>query len=247
MRGFLLALIVLAVPQAPADFVVFNSTTAGGAAVAVLDSASTGNTTGTVVTISFTGSSGTNVAMFVACAHRDTDGGAEISAIEWDTGDDGAGGTGETGFNEIGSVVENFTIRTDAFVLVGYTAGTHNVIITLTEDTRRSNCGVMSYQNVDQGTPTSGAASATGATTTATVDVTSGGSNSIVMDSVGGCCDGTHTVDGSQNEQWNFELGGGSGSCHGSASTETGTGSITMSWTVEGTLWATKGWSIDPA
>ena len=52
---------------------------------------------------------------------------------------------------------------------------------------------------------------------------------------------GSPTVDGSQSEQWNVELGGGGVSNHfGAGSTEDGAASVSMDWT----LAEIKGWVI---
>lgn len=117
--------------------------------------------------------------------------------------------------------------------LINPASGANNLVCTLTTVVWGLACGGVSFTGVNQTDMMAAAATATGTSTAPSVDVPSVASGEMVVDIVSG--EDSVTVGAGQTQRWN-EFN--SGVVTGAQSTETGTGTITMSWTLaSSTAW----------
>ena len=144
----------------------------------------------------------------------------------------------------VGAVNSGTDTRVEIWRLIAPATGTHDVVITFSASLRYgAKAGTMTFTNVDQTTPLGTFAPNSGNSAgPATVDVTSA-SDELVFDTVSCRSCISLTVGAAQDERWNLDtLGSGSASNQtlAAASTEPGSGTVTMSWT----LGATNDWAI---
>lgn len=125
--------------------------------------------------------------------------------------------------------------RVQMFELVAPVTTQQTVLITIEAgNAQKMNAGAISFTDVNQTNTTGVAVTAIGTSTSASVSVSST-SGDLVLDTVGAL--DTLTVGVGQTERWNDAMFG-SGS-FGAGSTEAGSGSITMSYTVGSSVdWA---------
>jgi hypothetical protein len=158
----------------------------------------------------------------------------------------------------VDSVANGTDIRVEIWSLVAPDTGAHNVVITFSANLRYgAKAGVMTFSGVNQGTPLGTFASASGNSTTATVNVSSA-TNELVFDTVG--CQGNDgpTVctgfweGGGQSSRWELidnDAGTATEQEDGAGSTKAGATSVTMSWDFYGSAgpWAIGAVPIRPA
>ena len=111
--------------------------------------------------------------------------------------------------------------------LVAPATGTNTVVVSANGTMTDLGAGAVSFTGAHQTTPFGTANTATGSSTTPSVNVSSA-ADEIVMDTVNIIHNGTLTVDGSQTQRWNAISG--SGFIKYGGSTETGSATTTMSW-----------------
>lgn len=154
---------------------------------------------------------------------------------------------GSENFTQIGSCsATNSFMRTDMWRLIAPTTGSGDIVITLSAsvDDTGWTTGAVLYNGADQTTPLGTCVTASGASTTPTVDVSSAATE-IVQDAV--ITEASLTGVGSgQTERWRIDTGAGGGK--GGGSTETGSATTTMSWTKGGSNnWAISAVAVKPA
>jgi hypothetical protein len=125
------------------------------------------------------------------------------------------------------------------FYLVAPATGANTVIVTCDQPHDMTG-GSTSFNGVDQTTPVSGATTAFGTTTSATVNVTSRYGD-MVVDAV---CSGTSITSSNQTLSWNKNLNGISGAGNSAQSTAGGALSITMSYNVSADWWGIVGLNV---
>lgn len=139
-----------------------------------------------------------------------------------------------------GGTATNGSSHVEKWYLIGPATGANDVVVTFSTSANAVS-GAISYSGASQTTPLGTAASATGGTTVATVDVSSATSEIVedamcAFDALGAP---TATVGASQTERWNASAGPTGGDTRGCGSTETGAATTTMSWTLSAvTPWA---------
>lgn len=111
--------------------------------------------------------------------------------------------------------------------LIAPATGTNTVLVSVTGQMTDIGAGAVSFTDAHQTTPFGTAATATGSSTTPSVNVSSA-ADQIVMDTLNIIHNGTLTVDGSQTQRWQGI--GGFGFIKYAGSTEAGAGTTTMSW-----------------
>lgn len=112
--------------------------------------------------------------------------------------------------------------------LVAPATGSNTIAITITGTISGISAGGVSFTGVHQTTPVGTYASATGNSTTATVNVTSA-TNEMVVDVCGCFFTSTLSVGAGQTQRFNAQAGF---VVTGAGSTEAGASSVTMSWTL---------------
>ena len=131
--------------------------------------------------------------------------------------------------------------------LIGPSTGSNNVVVNLTGGSAdKAGVGAVSYTGVDQTTPIDGIVTGETKSTSITQTVTSE-TDDLVQDAIASLHNALPTVGAGQTERWAFELGGvGTSGTWGGGSTEPGTASVTMDWTVSGNKdWAAVGFNIN--
>jgi len=121
--------------------------------------------------------------------------------------------------------------------LVAPATGEHDIVVSLSGFAEVIG-GATSWTGVHQTTPLGTFASATGTSTSPSVNVTSA-TGEMVVDTLNARGTATATVDPSQTERWNL-LTTGAEPVRGTGSNESGAATVTMSWT----LGASEGWAI---
>ncbi len=129
------------------------------------------------------------------------------------------------------------------FYLLNVTAGAKTIAISWSSPSTRVVGGCVSFTGVHQTTPIGTFVSASGTSGGATVNASSV-EGDMVIDTVVGVSmvppDVTATVGAGQTQRWNtgFNLGAGA-SLVGAGSTEPGAATVTMSWTINNSMyWA---------
>lgn len=125
------------------------------------------------------------------------------------------------------STVSNGQYTTTLYYLVAPASGANNVSVSVTGTVFEIGIGSISLTGADQATPLGTANTATGNSTTPSVNVTSA-SGEIVVDTSLIVHSGTYSVGGGQTSRWNA-IGSG-GFIKYAGSTEPGDTSVTMSW-----------------
>jgi len=206
-------------------------------AVVVVDAVSSGNTTGANLTISHT-TSGLDRLMLVGVSINN-DNSETVSSISYN----GVPLTFVGAINNMRSGGDD--ARAEIWQLVTPSAGTHDVVITLSSaPSRGAVAGVITFTGVDQSTPLGPFASNENDPSPATVDVQSA-PNELVFGVVATEYSAI-TTDPGQTEEWNISVSGTR--TNGAGSTKAGASTVNLSWTVGGSAhWAAAGVSIKPS
>lgn len=130
----------------------------------------------------------------------------------------------------------------EMFYLIAPSTGTNQVVYTCSHS-RDLTGGSLSYTGVDQTTPVVNTATAFGASTTPSVNVTNPSGN-IVVDAV--VC-GSAITSSNQTLQWKDNLAGTSGAGNAAQSTSTSTGTVTMSYVTPSDWWGIIATSVAAA
>jgi hypothetical protein len=138
---------------------------------------------------------------------------------------------------------DNGSAHGDSFTLVAPATGTNTLAITLSGTAFGIRGGGVSFTGVDQSTPTGACATATGNSTTPSVDVSSA-VGEIVIDHVVMANAGSLAAHASQDEEYNGS--DGSGNADMGSSTEAGAPTTTMSWLSGSGAWAINGFGVKP-
>jgi uncharacterized repeat protein (TIGR01451 family) len=149
-----------------------------------------------------------------------------------------------TGLNLVGQTTNSTNARVEIWRLIAPATGSHNVVVNLSAAARFAG-GAASFTGVSQ-TPALAFGSyfsATGNTTTPTVNVTGVGQGQLVVDTIANANLGTATVapcvGAGQTQRWSDRTTNGTAGNNtpGAGSTEPGPvggGTVTMSWRLEG-------------
>lgn len=113
-----------------------------------------------------------------------------------------------------------------AYYLIAPDTGTHDIVVTVSGNVFDFGAGAISYNDVHQTVPLGTAVTATGTSTTPTVDVSSA-ADELVDDGLVIIHSGTLSVGAGQTQRWNAIAGG---FIKYAGSTEGGAASTTMSW-----------------
>lgn len=195
----------------------------------------------TGITFSHTVTAGSNVALVVGLAYRDNGGAAPgtVTAAYNGVSMTLLGHTGRV--NQVGAAI---------WCLANPATGAHNVVISIGQTVDLLRAGAMDFSGVDQSTPCEAGNTATGASNTPSIAITTVTDNSWVVDSLYSKS-GNATVTGSgQTERWNGTVGGGADDTGGSTfGPKTPAGAHSMTWTNNGesTNWSIAGCALKPA
>ena len=141
------------------------------------------------------------------------------------------------------STVTNGQYTAILYYLLAPTTGSNTVAVTFSGSVFDFGGGAISFTGVDQSTPLGTANTASGTSTTPSVNISSA-TDEIVLDTLIITHSGSLTVDGSQTQRWN-STGGGYTKYAGS--TEAGASTTTMSWSNSTSqAWGITGVSIKP-
>jgi hypothetical protein len=128
--------------------------------------------------------------------------------------------------------------------LLAPASGTKTIAITTAGTARKISAGSRTYSGVHQTTSWGTAVTATGASTTPSVTISSA-SGELVIDHAMGAGTDTFTVGSGQTERYNVVTGGGgppNQNARSAGSEEAGAASVTMDWTIGASIsWATVG------
>lgn len=207
---------------------------AQGIAFDAASSANTGTGTANSLTWAHTvGALGTNRILIVGVSIRNSSS-QSVSSVTYN----GAG------LNLVGQTTNSTNARVEIWRLIAPATGTHNVVVTLSAAARFVG-GAASFSGVSQ-TPALAFGSyfsATGNTTTPTVNVTGVAQGQLVVDTIANANLGTATlapcVGAGQTQRWSDRTTNSTAGNNtpGAGSTETGPvggGTVTMSWRLEG-------------
>ncbi|MCA9160355.1 MAG: DNRLRE domain-containing protein, partial [Planctomycetales bacterium] len=203
--------------------------TVAGVAIDAASSGTAVNATG--VTFSHT-VSGTNRLLLVSVATEPT-ASEGVSSVTYNG----------TSLSFVGSRLHAaLNVRIETWALVAPATGTHNVVITLSAQSKAIAAGAVSFTGVDQSTPLGAYASAEGDSSTATVNVAS--ANGELVYGFAGVRKGTDATPGAgQTEQTDVKTG----NIEGVGSTEAGAASVVTSWSLDvSDKWIASGVSIKP-
>lgn len=149
---------------------------------------------------------------------------------------------------QIGTAAVNGSTSAGHWRLIAPASGAHNVVVTLSADTAALMAGATTYSGVDQTTPTGTSNTATGNSTTPTVDIASV-SGDIVVDVVAGSP--VFTLDSAgagQTAEWNISDSGAQFRRGGGSRETATTTTTTMSWSVStASTWAIHGVALKAA
>ncbi|MBM2811232.1 MAG: hypothetical protein HW416_1991, partial [Chloroflexi bacterium] len=195
-----------------------------------IDATSTGQTTGSSVTISHTTSSTSDRLMLVGVSIGE-DSPPSVSSVTYN----GSSLTFKGSVQSIdGGIVE-------IWYLVAPSDGTHNVVVNLS-GSGDANVGVMTFTGVDQTTPLGAFASASGDATSGSATVSSATGELVFGVVTVNALDQNLVPGAGQTERWDLFTGVES---NGGSSTEAGAASVAMSWSwSDSTGWAIGGVSI---
>ena len=144
---------------------------------------------------------------------------------------------------EVGKKSYSSSVTTHLWRLVNPDTGTHTVTVTLNQ-AKKMITGAMSFTNVDQTTPVGTFFSESGTSSSISKNVTGVLDGELVVDVLGTKSSPTATVGASQTQRWNENY---SGDLRTAASTEAGTGTVTMSWSLsESKEWALAAVALKP-
>ncbi|HSH14598.1 MAG TPA: hypothetical protein VLD18_01095 [Verrucomicrobiae bacterium] len=195
----------------------------------------------TGITFSHTVSSGSNLALVVGLTYRDNAGAAPSTVTATYNGVSMTllGHTGRV--NQVGAAI---------WCLANPATGPNDVVITIDQTVDLLRGGAIGFTGVDQTTPCEAGNTATGASLTPTITITTVTDNSWVVDSLYSKS-GNATVTGSgQVERWNGTVNAGADDTGGSTfGPKTPAGAHSMDWSNNGesTNWALAGAAVKPA
>jgi len=207
---------------------------AQGIAFDAASSADTGTGTASSLTWSHTiGSSGTNRVLIVGVSIRNNSS-QTVSGVTYSG----------TSLSMIGQTTNSTNSRVEIWRLIAPATGAHNVVVTLSAAARFVG-GAASFTGVSQTATLAFGSyfSATGNTTTPTVNVTGVAQAQLVVDTIANANLGTATaapcVGAGQTQRWSDRTTNGTAGNNtpGAGSTESGPvggGTVTMSWRLEG-------------
>lgn len=153
-----------------------------------------------------------------------------ISSVTW----------GGNAMTHLGTTVDQGTERIFAYYIIAPPTASSDVVVTLSGPTDGA-YAVTSYEAVHQTTPTGAANTATGTSTTPSVDVSSE-VGALVLDAML-VANTISSVGAGQTSEYLDTTGG---SDRFGCSREAGATTVTMSWTVTSAAWATLGFEILP-
>ncbi len=208
--------------------------TAGTGGNVAIDTASSGTTTGSSVTIPHT-TSGTNRLMLVGVSMAPKSG-YTVSSITYN-GDN---------LSVVGTRQESDKARIEIWSLIAPDTGAHDVVVTLSSsDHEGAAVGVMTFTGVDQSTPLGTFTSAIDDSDSPSVNVTSA-AGELVFDTLALEEDGAQNIapGSGQTERWDLDVD----KINGGGSTEPGAANVTMSWSItDSRKWALGAVPIKPA
>jgi hypothetical protein len=188
-----------------------------------VDSSSSGSTADQLsVTVSHT-TSGTNRLMLVGVSMQPE--GASVSSVKYNGADLTLVGAEE---NSAGKA------RVEIWQLIAPDTGIHDVVVNLTDTGHKGVIvGVMTFNGVNQTTPTLTFSSASGDSTDATITVASQ-TDDLVFGVVQSHKGAAASPDPQQTEYWDIAIN----NANGSGTTEAGDTSVTTSWVVNDEKWS---------
>ena len=135
--------------------------------------------------------------------------------------------------------------RVEIWELVAPATGSNTVAVSLSSSDKAA-VSAISFTGAYQTTPTEASLCAEGTSSSASVPIASA-TDDLVLDVMASQAPGSPTVDPSQSQQWNVELGGGGTSNHfGGGSTEAGAAPVSMDWSLgERKEWVVCGLNIN--
>ena len=169
-------------------------------------------------------SSGADRVLVVAVSMRAS--GTDVSSVTFN-GDN---------LTKVGSVSMTNDTTSQLWILANPDTGTHTIQVTLSASEEMVS-GAASFLNVHQTNPVGPYFSASGSGTAPSVAVTGVAADQLVVDALGVRDAPTATVGASQTQRWN---GAFASDVRTAGSTESGTGTVTMSWSLS----ASKSWAI---
>lgn len=197
-----------------------------------VDATSTGTTTGSSLTISHTTTSAADRLMLVGISIGE-DSPPSVTSVTYNG----------TSLTSEGSVQSADGGTVEIFSLVAPTAGTHNVVVTLSGN-GDAIAGVMTFAGVDQVSPLGTFASDSGDASSGSVAVSSAAGELVFGVVTVNDLDRNLVPGGGQTERWDLFAGFES---NGGGSTEAGAPSVDLSWSWGSTTgWAIGGISIKP-
>lgn len=144
--------------------------------------------------------------------------------------------------SSLGNIANSVTYRTELWGLVAPATGAHNVVISTGGPGSTIVAGAISFTGVDQTTPTSGFATATGNSANPAVTVASATGDMVFA----GCIDaGGGSISVDQTLRWNLQML--TDTPRGAGSTATGASSVTTTFTGSNNLWAALGINLKAA
>ncbi len=212
------------------DFQI-GETGGGGSSSITVDATSSGTAISTnTKTVSHTTGSGSSRLMLVGVSLFDGGAGRQVSSVTY---------SGQS-LTFVGGRTDNSnSVRIEIWRLINPPSGVANVVVTLNGSSDGIVVGVTTFSGADQTTPLGSFASAQGMSAAPSVSVTSA-SDELVFD-VMAMKDGTAvTVGSGQTQRWS--AADANNKIRGSASTEGGASSVTMSWAENGGN--SKEWAI---
>ena len=156
-----------------------------------------------------------------------------VSGVTWDGVAMTLVGTDVGAANKIGSSM---------WIIVAPPTGASSIVITFTAGGVYGAAGAESYSGVNQSAPTSGTATANGASTAPTVTVSSA-TDDLVTDSLG-CYNTAPTPHASQTQTFVDNV---LGTVFGTGSYEAGAASVVMSWAESQVEWGQVGVNLEAA
>jgi len=227
-------------------FVSLEQVRAQGINLDAVSSADTGGSLLNSLTFSHTVGAGTNRLLIVGVSIRNIDAGDTVNSVTY----------GGVSLTRAGFVANGNRSRVEIWSLVSSPTGSNNVVVTLIGANIASFVvGAASFTGVNQTSPLGSFSSATGRSTTPSVNVTSVNEGEVVIDVVGKQNNSeTLVVNSSQSQRWNrmtTNPGNNAAKENGAGSTEPGPdggGNVLMSWSLANSRqWAIGALAIKPA
>lgn len=233
-------------PVASADATTAQSYILSFATINTVGAAASSNA-GNVSSYTFSynsGTTGVNRALFVGISYRH----ACFGGCDKTVGSVTYGGQALTQVGVVSYETGSFPVTRHARVyiyrLVNPPTGANNLVVNWSSSLEQGAViGAVTYDNVNQSTPTGTFASATGTSTTPSVTVT-GDTDRLMFGVVGGRTTSNYAVTGGGTQLWSQRPV--SGETAGSGQSEPGAASVTLTWSGSNNEWAAGGVSIIP-